>query len=112
MTHLQDLVYPGDARLEEFMEDWYRIENDLEDPLTDRQRERILYSKIKNSKALKPYLDKYSMLDDDDEEHTYDYLLNSVERHLKKTRRNKNLEGLTNTLPSRNLKVNNWTPKT
>ena len=52
------------------------------------------------------------MLDDDDEEHTYDYLLQSVERHLKQTCRNKNLEGLTNTLPSRNLKVNNWTPKT
>ena len=98
VTHLHDLQYPGDSKLDEFMEDWFRIEDDQEDPSTDRQKERILFAKIQYSKALKPYLDKYNMLDDDDENHSYQFLLDSIERYQQKTKKAKNLNGLTNAL--------------
>ena len=86
-THLHELPYPSDSKLDEFMEDWFRIEDDQEDPSTDRQKERILFAEIKNSKVLKPYLDRYNMLDDDDKDHSYQYLLDSIERYQQKTKR-------------------------
>ena len=58
-----------------------RIVDDQEEPLTERQKERILYPKIKNSKVLKAYLDRYTMLDDDDEDHTYQFLVDSIEKY-------------------------------
>ena len=73
------------------MEDWFRIEDDQEDSITDRQKERILYRKIKNSRVLKAYLDKYSMLDDDDPEHSYEFLLLSIDRYQQKTKKARNL---------------------
>ena len=80
------------------MEDWFRVEDDQEDPLSDRQKERILYAKIKNSRVLKPYLDRYSMLDDDDRDHSYDYLLSSIDRYQQRTKKARNLDGLANAL--------------
>merc|ERR1712115_211575 len=82
VTHLHDLQYLGDSKLEEFIESWYRIEDDQEDPLKDRQKERILYDKIRNSKVLKPYLDRYSMLDDEDDDHSYTFLITSIDNYL------------------------------
>ena len=76
------------------MEDWFRIEDDQEEPLTDRQKERILYAKIKNSKVLKPYLDKYAMMDEDDYDHSYHYLINSIDKYQQKTRKQNNLDDL------------------
>ena len=38
------------------------------------------------------------MLDDDDEYHSYQYLLDSIERYQQKTKKAKNLDGLTNAL--------------
>ena len=98
VNHLQELQYPGDSKLEEFMEDWYRTEDDQEETLTDRQKERVVYAKIKNSRVLKAYLDKYTMLADDDVDHSYQYLLDSIERYQQKTRKRKNLDDLAGAL--------------
>ena len=31
VTHLQELQYPGDSKLEDFMDDWFRIVDNLEE---------------------------------------------------------------------------------
>ena len=47
VTHLQQLPYPGDPRLDEFVENWFRIEDDMGDYVSDKSKEHILYEKIK-----------------------------------------------------------------
>ena len=54
-----------------------------------------MYAKIRNSRALKPYLDKYAMLDDDHTDHSFKYLIDSIQHYQQKTRMEKNLDGLT-----------------
>ena len=95
ITHLQDLAYPGDDHLPLFMEDWYRLMDDQEDPLPERQKQRIFYKKIVHSTVLKPYLDYYHRLDEEHEDWSYDYLLRSVETYMKKEQKEKNIRGLT-----------------
>ena len=85
VTHLHELDYAGDKHIESFLEDWFRIVDDQEESLSEKQLERIFYAKIKKSQRLRVYLDKYSMLDEDDAEHSHEFLFESVEKYLKKT---------------------------
>ena len=82
VTHLQLLSHAQDSKLSGFLEDWFRILDDQELELDPLQLERIFYQKIKDSTALKPYLDQYRMMDETDFNHSYDYLLGSVEKYL------------------------------
>ena len=93
-THLQALTYPGDSKLNEFMEDWYRIEDDLDESLSELQLEHIFYEKIARSQVLKPWLEKYRMLDDSDPEHCYSYLIDAVIRYQLKSQADGNMSGL------------------
>ena len=92
MAHLQELPYPGDSKLEDFVEDWFKIADDQEDPLSDRQLERILFEKIKGSAVLKPYIDKYNMFDDDDPDHIQDRSTTSATHHAQLHSRQPNFD--------------------
>ena len=57
------------------------VEDDQEEPKpSERSKERILFQKIKESAALRPFLDKYNMMDETDPEHTYVYLVSCIEK--------------------------------
>ena len=73
----------------------------MEEKLTDRTMERILYPKVKESKALKPYLDKYFMLDESDPNHSYSFLVESIENYFLKTMNSKNDEGYADSIIKR-----------
>ena len=68
--------------MEQFLETWSKIVGDLEEELSDNTMKRILFQKIKDSTALRPFLDKYNMMDETDPEHTYTYLVGCMERYL------------------------------
>ena len=59
---MRDLKYPGDERLEEFMDLWYKILGDNRDTISDVAKEKIFFKKIKGSIVLKPWLDYYVRL--------------------------------------------------
>ena len=63
-----------------------------------KQKETILFKKIKDSVVLKPYIDYYNMIDKDHKDHTYTYLIDSINRYLTKTKADGNMDRLTNTL--------------
>ena len=91
---MNDLPYLGDDRLQDFLDAWMRLLNDQEENVSDRQKELMFYSKIKGSVALKSYVDHYYRLPDSDPEHSYEYLLISVETYLRRSELNANNSGL------------------
>ena len=95
INHLQELKYPGDAHMSQFLTDWLRILDDQDGVVDEKRREQIFYKKIKSSTKLKPYLEYYDRLDEDHEDHSYAYLIKSYTGYLKKTRRERHLAGLT-----------------
>ena len=52
---------------------------------------------------MKPYLDPYRRMKPSDPDHTYKYLLDSVEDYLTKTKQDRNLVGLTKKKQERRL---------
>ena len=94
INHLQDLPYPGDDYMVQFILDWRRILADQESNVTEVQKDRIFYKKIRNSKALRTYLDHYNRLDESKEDHSYTYFINSYDSYLKKTRKDRHLNSL------------------
>ena len=74
ITHLHELPFLGDDCLAEFLDAWLRLLGD--------QEELLFYNKVKSPIVLKSYLDYYYRLPDDAPEHSYEYLLQSVETYL------------------------------
>ena len=96
ITHLVELTYTGDEKMLEFIDQWHRLLDDQEDEgPSDKQKERMFYKKIKDSVVLKGYLDYYRRLDESHADHSYAYLLASYEGYIKKTKKDRNLDGLT-----------------
>ena len=48
VTHLHELPFLGDDRLAEFLDAWLRLLGDQEEPLTERIKQLLFYSKIIN----------------------------------------------------------------
>jgi len=82
--HLRDLKYPGDNRLEEFMDCWHKILGDNRDTISEVAKEKIFFKKIKGSTVLKPWLDYYIRLADDHVDHNYEYLAAGIDSYLKR----------------------------
>ena len=80
--HLRDLKYPGDERLEEFMDLWYKILGDNRDTISDVAKEKIFFKKIKGSVVLKPWLDYYIRLQVGHSDRTYEFLVSGVDSYL------------------------------
>jgi len=82
--HLRELKYPGDDRLEEFMDLWYKILGDNRDTISETAKEKVFYRKIKNSTVLRPWLDYYVRLADDHKDHCYEFLASGIDSYLKR----------------------------
>ena len=61
-------------------------------------KERIFFAQIKDSHVLKPYIDKYKLADDGDIIKTYEWLINSVEHYLERTKEDRNMDKLEKTV--------------
>ena len=93
INHLQTFLYPGDAKLDEFIERWYILIDNYEGNLEEVQKQRMLYGKIKKSTVLKPYLDRYNLMNEEDPEWSYQYLVDSIEHYRQRTRLDNNIDG-------------------
>ena len=76
----------------EFLLDWYRVLDDQEDYVSERQRERILFKKIGTSRALHDYIAHYKLMPDDHPDHSHAYLVNSMETYLAKNLMNQMMQ--------------------
>ena len=80
--------------MEQFLETWSKMVGDMEERLSDKQMKRIFYEKIKKSEVLRPFLDRFSLMDESDPDHTYAYLFEGMEKHLLRTLKERATQGL------------------
>ena len=71
---LEALKYPGDDKLEQFMNDWYAILENQQTDVDPIDLEQIMYAKIKDSVRLRVYIDYYNRIEEDHENRCYQYL--------------------------------------
>ena len=97
VTNLLDVTYSGDARMSQFKHSWDNMVRNLrcnilvQEPKT---LEHIFYKVLKNSDALRPYLQYYDRLRDDHPDRTYTFLSEMVDKAIREERHRKNQEAL------------------
>ena len=86
--HLELLPYPGDPKLQEYLHDWGKLLIDQVKRPDKDLLETIFFAKIKDSEALRPYLDHYKLMPDGHADKCYRYLIESAERYVLENRLN------------------------
>ena len=81
------LEYPGDARLQQFRYLWHKIVLCLQGEVSTDQLRKLLRRRLGNSKVLKEDIAHYDRQEgvEGSKEHTYDYLLDCIDRYLRRT---------------------------
>ena len=81
------LEYPGDARLQQFRYLWHKIVLCLQGEISTDQLRKLLRRRLGNSKVLKEDIAHYDRQEgiEGSKEHTYDYLLDCMDRYLRRT---------------------------
>jgi hypothetical protein len=90
---IADIQWLGDENIFEFLERWTNMVRNNSIKLTDAQLATTLVEKMKPSKVLAQDIAYYHRLPDGDEQKTYEYLINSMQRYLDRTQMDKNNEG-------------------
>ena len=108
LSSLLAMDYPGDDRMEGFLDTWNSVINSLsKDPGEDVLRE-ILYPLLRKSHKLQPALQIYDLADEDTPQHSYQFLIRVITKHVEKERHSRNraaLVGALNKLPSYSAKT-------
>ena len=97
ITNLLDVTYSGHARMSQFKYSWDNMVRNLRCNILVREPktlEHIFYKLLKNSDALRPYLQYYDRLRDDHPDRTYKFLSEMVDKAIRDERHRKNQEAL------------------
>lgn len=94
IRHLYDLPYPGDGDLVSFKSQWNEVlecmrPGDVPNNIALRD---ILYDKIKNSKLMAFDIHYYDSKQDSHDDKTYQYLIDTISKHIRIRREEKNRE--------------------
>ena len=79
---LARVQFTTDGEMDMFRDRWDHYVDNMREPLKDEQLAEILLEQLEKSEVLKPDIDNYKRMKDDDENKTYSYLLESMDRHL------------------------------
>ena len=89
VTNLLDVTYSGDARMSQFKYSWDNMVRNLRCNILVRESktlEHIFYKLLKNSDALRPYLQYYDRLRGDHPDRTYKFLSDMVDKAIREER--------------------------
>ena len=93
-SHLYSLQWPGDDKMRSFYNDWKYVLSGIKKKPDPEELEEMMYLQLQKSKVLIPALEYYDRVGVGHEDHTYKYLIESIERHLRRTETAKNVAGL------------------
>ena len=91
INHLTNLRYPGDANMASFLQQWHRLLDDQDDPVSDKKKEHLFHGKIKGSSELSGHIAYYGRLKKGHPDRSYDYLVDAMTDHIKEKRMDRNL---------------------
>jgi hypothetical protein len=82
LHEITDIKWYGDERIFDFLELWRRIVSSNSIELTPKQLSIILVEKMAPSKVLAQDVAYWKRLEDGNDQKTYEYLINAMQRHL------------------------------
>ena len=82
LQEITDLKWSGDERIFELLELWRQVVGNNSIELSHRRLAILLVEKVSTSKALAQDIAYWRRLEDTNEQKTYDYLINSMQRNL------------------------------
>ena len=98
-----DVKYSGDARMSQFKYSWDNMIRNLRSNILRQEPktvEYIFHKLLKNSDALRPYLQYYERLRDDHPDRTYTFLSEMVDKAIREERHRRNQEELVTPPPA------------
>eukprot|EP00971_Amphidinium_carterae_P349384 6490992-Amphidinium_carterae.1 len=78
--------------LERFCEMWIWIETGLVEPVAENIRESLLWTQLKGCSLMQAEINRYRLAPRGNREHTYEFLLNAMQRHVQLYRQDRNRE--------------------
>ena len=109
IRHLYDLPYPGDAELVTFKAQWNEVLECMRpgDVPNDVALRDILYDKIRGSKLMMFDIHYYDSKQEPHPDKTYKYLIDTINKHIKIRREEKNRDGRNQGLKHMNSRFKN-----
>jgi len=95
---IMSVLYRGDDRLQQFMENWDNVLVRIHDDVPEHQLEQIFYAQVKQSKVLSIDIGMYDRAARGTPERSYRLLYNSVRRHLDRLRQQRNRQSIVNAM--------------
>ena len=94
LTALLNITYPGDARLGQFKDKWDHVVRNLRSPISDRDLEGILVTKLRGSELLAPHLVYYDRLPRGHADRSYAWVSQLIDTIVESEREKRNTESL------------------
>ena len=103
------LNFPGDERLEQFLDTWEETINGLYRNYPDEDLEQHLFSLIKRSSKLAPAINRYKLAEHGDPERSYKFLHRALSQHVKMEREDRIAQAIAD---DRSRRISAARPKT
>eukprot|EP00971_Amphidinium_carterae_P299247 5945300-Amphidinium_carterae.2 len=82
----------GEDSLERFYEMWVWIETGLSEPVAENIRESLLWTQLRGSVLMQAEINRYRLAPRGHPDHSYEFLLGALQRHVQLYRQEKNRE--------------------